>query len=373
MKTFHFLELLSELDESYIIDTMQSHERNRKVHIRKRNFAIAACFALLLIVGSFYVNMMSDRLNPDLPILVIHEEHSDGMGFQAYNAYEIDELVTQNPWKESTRIRTLPVFKNHATFQNGMMSGASREEKEEKLFEIAKLFKISEENLVIKESEFEESALFFENDNMVVSVGFDLMVTISYDPIQTIPEYLNFSSYSHRSELIQIAKYLQEMYPFLFEKKDLVVNITGGYYDFLMNQLYELSFFEQEESMEEQLINYNFRKMMFIGSETNGIWMIRFENTDLSEKTGDYPIKSLREAKKELNKGKYFTTVPYEMPGLKYVEKVELIYKNISLEEYLMPYYRFYIELPEEERENGMKCFGIYDVPAIESKNYKIK
>ena len=31
MKTFHFLKLLSELDESYIIDTMQSHERNRKV------------------------------------------------------------------------------------------------------------------------------------------------------------------------------------------------------------------------------------------------------------------------------------------------------------------------------------------------------
>ncbi len=31
-----------------------------------------------------------------------------------------------------------------------------------------------------------------------------------------------------------------------------------------------------------------------------------------------------------------------------------------------MPYYRFYVELPEAEGENGFKDYGAYDVPAVE-------
>lgn len=32
-----------------------------------------------------------------------------------------------------------------------------------------------------------------------------------------------------------------------------------------------------------------------------------------------------------------------------------------------MPYYRFYVELPEEESD-GMKTYGAYYVPAVEEK-----
>jgi hypothetical protein len=372
MNTFRFLEILGEIDETYIIDAIKSHEHAKKVHQWKRNVVMVACFGLLIVLGFIVASTRAKEYNPDLPILAIADNYADGMGFQGYMAYEIEELVSQNPWNESLQIKTLPVYKNRATFQNGILNGASKDEKEEKLVEVAELFQIPKENLIIKESETEESALFFEYDNMRVSVGFDMMVTLSYNPIQTIPDNLNFSFYSNQEELLKVAQYLKKLYPFLFEEKDMTVNITGGDYDFQINQSFGLSFFEKKGSIEEQILDYNFRKIMFFGTENSGIWMIRFEHTDLSEKIGDYPIKSMKDAKRELSKGKYFTTVPYEMPELEYVEKVELIYKNLSDEEYLMPYYRFYIELPEEERENGMKCFGIYDVPAIESEYYTI-
>lgn len=83
-------------------------------------------------------------------------------------------------------------------------------------------------------------------------------------------------------------------------------------------------------------------------------------------KVGDYPIIDSQQAKELLSKGNYITTAPYEMPGLEYVEKVELGYRAGEREAYFMPYYRFYVELPEDERENGLKTYGAYYVPAVD-------
>ena len=33
-----------------------------------------------------------------------------------------------------------------------------------------------------------------------------------------------------------------------------------------------------------------------------------------------------------------------------------------------MPYYRFYVELPEETQNNGLNTYGAYYVPAVESR-----
>ena len=74
---------------------------------------------------------------------------------------------------------------------------------------------------------------------------------------------------------------------------------------------------------------------------------------------------TLEEAEKLLINGNYLTTVPYEMPGLAHIKKAELIYRSGAREEYFMPYYRFYVELPEESQENGLKTYGAYYVPAV--------
>ena len=68
-----------------------------------------------------------------------------------------------------------------------------------------------------------------------------------------------------------------------------------------------------------------------------------------------------------LSKGNHLTTVPYEMPGLEYIRKVELVYRSETYDTYFMPYYCFYVELPEQEGENGLKTYGTYYVPAVKS------
>ena len=54
------------------------------------------------------------------------------------------------------------------------------------------------------------------------------------------------------------------------------------------------------------------------------------------------------------------------------VKKVELVYKTGDYETYYMPYYRFYVELSEEEQENGLKTYGCYYVPAVNGRYLEV-
>ena len=88
---------------------------------------------------------------------------------------------------------------------------------------------------------------------------------------------------------------------------------------------------------------------------------------DLSQILCKYRIITEGEAKDLLLKGNCITTVPYGLPEENYIAKTELVYRTGSREQYFMPYYRFYVELPEEESD-GMKTYGAYYVPAVEEK-----
>uniref|UniRef100_UPI0025E0C74F hypothetical protein n=1 Tax=uncultured Gemmiger sp. TaxID=1623490 RepID=UPI0025E0C74F len=67
--------------------------------------------------------------------------------------------------------------------------------------------------------------------------------------------------------------------------------------------------------------------------------------------------------------GHYLTTVPCEMPGEKFIRKVELIYRTGTEDAYWMPYYRFWVEVddvPEAaDQDPGLKTYGAYYVPAV--------
>ena len=93
--------------------------------------------------------------------------------------------------------------------------------------------------------------------------------------------------------------------------------------------------------------------------------MARVFRPNLSDKVGDYPIISAEEATDLLLNGNYITTVPCSMPGQEYIAGVDLVYRSGKYEEYFMPYYRFYVELPEQEQEDGLKDYGAYYIPAV--------
>lgn len=81
---------------------------------------------------------------------------------------------------------------------------------------------------------------------------------------------------------------------------------------------------------------------------------------------GDYPIIDAAEARELLKQGHFLTTAPADFPGLEYVRRLELIYRH-GWEATLIPYYRFYVELPEMAK-GERKTFGAYYVPAVEGR-----
>lgn len=61
--------------------------------------------------------------------------------------------------------------------------------------------------------------------------------------------------------------------------------------------------------------------------------------------------------------------MPCAFPGQSAIRRVEIVYRSEPVRELFIPYYRFLVELPEDllTVPEGMKHFGAYYVPAIES------
>lgn len=72
-----------------------------------------------------------------------------------------------------------------------------------------------------------------------------------------------------------------------------------------------------------------------------------------------------KEAEELLARGNYITGCGYGLPGMEYVAGSELVYRTGLTEAYYLPYYRFYVELPQQGRPDGMKTFAAYYVPAV--------
>lgn len=77
------------------------------------------------------------------------------------------------------------------------------------------------------------------------------------------------------------------------------------------------------------------------------------------------------EARNLLLEKHYITSVSEELPDEKYIAYSELVYRKGIWDETFMPYYKFLVELPFEEAGNGLKSYGAFYVPAVESEFIK--
>lgn len=75
------------------------------------------------------------------------------------------------------------------------------------------------------------------------------------------------------------------------------INIYAGDYDNDLQRNYQISFFDAGKDTTEAIINYNFRWVEFYCDDEGKLFLVRTRQTDLSEKTGDYPIITEEEAK----------------------------------------------------------------------------
>lgn len=379
-------EALGEIDDELLLES----EKRRKKKRLWLWIPAAACICLAA-VGSINHGWGKDipakvDLSAALPMLTI-SEGVDSMGFEGYMAYDISELVNGNPWSESADISHLPVYRNRLTYNEyGQAEGGDVDQMQAFMLEIADRLGMSftitddtpdektQKNITDKfasigesvpEGYFTPSKLIGTDKGMTLEVDASMTAKISFDPAVSLPGAYNFSHFASYKEVSAVAEYLEEEYRDLIAIDNPRRNIYGGDYTIHQQQMYHIEFFDGSGDLTDQIINYNFNRVAFYCDDEGKLFLARVFQPDLSEVVGNYPIISSEEALALLRNGNYITSVPWEMPGEEYVQKVELIYRAEKALAYYMPYYRFYVELPDAEEENGLLTYGAYYVPAV--------
>lgn len=329
----------------------------------RRLALLAACLAVLALL----IGRPGPDSAQDLPLLTITPD-ANGMGFEGYRAYDIEELVSANPWREENAPTRLPVFDNPCLPGEGEAAVQPDWETMETLARQTADALADETGEPVPAGQREGSRLVLEMEAVTVTVDMALTTEILFDPARPMPESCAPAG-GAACDTMAAADWLRTEYAVLLAMEDPRPAIQGGEYD-LSGQKgnYSLAFFEGAGSEEEVLLHYNLEQVEFAFDSEGALFRIRLHRPDLSHKLGDYPLITAREAEEMLLAGQYLTSVPYDMPGRAYVARVELLYRSESWQSCYMPYYRFYVELPQEAGENGMKCFGAYYVPAVEPR-----
>lgn len=391
MKSERILNAMGNIDDK-LVEAAQPTAKAKKGGGLKWA-AAAACLAAALVGGFALYGRLSapDRL--DLPVLDITPKGgASAYGFEGYMAYDVSELAGANPWTEQTRLKTLPVYRNPVDYDRagapkspvsdetfaamkarlleaaehlglGNVQVTDNAPSQEEIDAVKEKFgSVGEE---VPEGYFGPTEVMAEQDGVKLSVGADLAVRIEFDPVIELPGEVHFSNNGTYEETKAAAEYLLEEYRDLLGMKKPRVSVTGGDYTYDGQQMFGVEFFDSAGDKSQQIVNYNFNSARFFCDDGGKLWLVRLNQPDLSQKVGDYPIIRVKEARELLCAGRYITTVPERFPGEEHIAKVELIYRDSGHDPYLMPYYRFFVEVPDMAQDNGLKTYGAYYVPAV--------
>ena len=320
MKSERLLNYIGQIDDRIIAeaDTQALHMKP-VIHTWFRwATAAAACIVVAVIAGITFIPSDSpiDSID-ELPMLTIGgETGSYSFGFEGLMAYDISELQNGNPWTEETKLDTLPVYQNTA-YPNGESGEYTRTE--------------------------------FEN-------GVQL------------PDNYSFTYYETTEQQAKdVMEYLLAEYRSVVDMNSPALDLFGDYNIYGQRGFWFYAY-ENSGNLTDRIIGYNFNRVRFSPNDDGALWIIDRYKADLSQMIGEYPIITAREAKELLLQNRYISTVMEVLPGEEYIASVELVYRTDRYVEVFMPYYRFLVELPTMQVDNGLKTFGAYYVPAVESR-----
>ncbi|NMA93768.1 MAG: hypothetical protein GX975_03805 [Clostridiales bacterium] len=398
MKNELIFKAIGEVDDRYILEAAPAVTRKTQKQTWVKWIAIAACLALFVYAGSKLLPSR-DIVQPDippigditkadnppeevamhpsgLPMLTIAAD-SGGYGFEGFSAYDISQLENDNPWTVDSQLESLPVFRNttqsdsagipiHGLSADEMLARAK--DAADTLGLVIDKSYVTEETAYINPNEqiTVPGAAIVECGDIEIFVWPDGWLRIMMKESLSLPEQYKFNDDLSDEQATETLEYLIAEYAGIVDMKSPALAISARYgRDGGRSLTYKV--YEGSGDLTEKILGYNFNYTIFCPDFDDNLHIIHRYNYDLSEKVGDYPIISAQQAKELLLNGNYITSVPYEIPGPEYVKKIELVYRVTSFEEVYMPYYLFYIELPETELENGIKSYGFYYVPAIHS------
>ena len=391
MKAEDISEAMNNINEDFI----ESANERRKPKSRKSAWikwvSAAAAIAVFAFAGAkaFVPNRPEQNDNPvggteseygaSLPILEYVESSAAAYGFEGYLAYDISELENGNPWNEKMAFEALPVFRNNSFNEVGIAyPGIGEEAMLQKLNSITggehgetEYSRVGDfsSGSGIPDDFVNRIEADFGNHTIEIQSNGTIVVTYNGFGGEELPDDISFT-YTETSEgdAYRAISYICQNYCDFLDKGNTTFVTSGDYtFDGEFSRNYRIYDFSGDEI--NDMLNFAFNEIQLAPNDEGKLMLIRVnDKLSCAERIGDYPIISTEEAKDMLLDGGYITTAPYEMPGKKYIAKAELVYRSGIGENIWMPYYRFLVELPEMEQENGLKNFGAYYVPAVKAE-----
>lgn len=386
MRGNEFLDKMELIDPAYI-EAADTKLKTKKTVLVKWG-AMAACLCLV-VVGALMIGQQGAPQPPDstnLEPITIPELGGESMGFEGYLFHDISELRNGNPWSETVGLTALPVYRNGSYDPTGagFPIGLSETEMRERLDHVASSLGLevlsteaSTDGFTLVDGEMvpltEPTAIYADTTegeiNIYADGGIDYWLP---DEGLALPDVYSLTDHDTTDEEAEIIlSYLTNAYSELLGFAEPKAVSFGDYNIYGELQRRYMAYDVSGDDVED-IINYNFRCVSFAPNDEGNLWLIRIKDGLLSaEKLGDYPIITTTEATERLTAGYYQTSVPDVFPGEEYIGKVELVYRTGRFEEMFLPYYRFYVLLPEEAMantsatENGLVTYGAYYVPAI--------
>lgn len=301
----------------------------------------------------------------------------EGAGFEGLMYYTIKELYEMNlanhPLDSTMEFDTLPIYKDEAHSDTGIGIALSETQLNEIAQEIAgvldaEILEITPEKIKI-DGRWMVYTVFAKTEQAKITVYGDgkIRIDFSWYDIDTgehnttmlLPDSIN------NDDTEAVVNYWIKQLPEILNGQTYQTTLMSEYtFDGTLLSTY--GYYEYSDDPVENLLNYTIRQgNVGLDEKGNLTYIIIVNDLTYAEKIGDYPVISVEDAKNLLLDGYYLTSVPYDITDKHTIAGVELIYKNPLYGEYIVPYYRYYVELPEETH-NSLKCYGAYYVPAIE-------
>lgn len=390
MKGNELLDKMGQIAPEYIEAADAQPVKKRGSWIKWAGAAACLGVAVLGTVLLLPRSQPQTEENKELPMLSVSADVS-ASGFEGYMAYDISELVNNNPWSENSAISTLPVYKNQTGFdENHNLTGADFDTMEELALETAEKLGLDKNSLSITddtpdeeyqikvtekfesigqsvpEGYFDPTKIIVEAQGIEIEVDKTLTVTVYFEPPIALPSEYNFTHFATYDEKMAVAQYFKEQYSDFIGADSSQMNIYGGDYDIYGRQKFSVGFFSTCDNEAQNIVSYNFNRTAFHCDDDGKLFIARAYCPDLSEKMGEYPIISVSKARELLLNGNYISDVMYGFSGEEFIRKTELVYRTSVYDEYFMPFYRFYVELPDAKRDNGLNTYGAFYVPAVD-------
>lgn len=328
----------------------------------------------------------------ELPMLILGGSNTGAYGFEGYMAYDIDALVSANPWQAGSSPQALPVYRSTAAPDaEGIVPKPDFAAMQAVLLDIAGRLGYQPADIIIQDDYpneetirivtekyaatgdtvppefFAAGMVYWEQNGIRIEVESNLTTTIHLEPAVTLPEGYDFTHFASYENKAKVAQYLLAEYATLLDMEEPMLALEGGDQNIYGQRSFDIAFYEGAGDATQQLLHYFFNQVQFHCDDEGKLFIIRLYNKDLSQKLGDYPIITPEEALQLAEDGHYVTSAPEAYPGSALVAKTELVYRNGREETYL-PYYRLYAELPTMESDNGVKTYAAYYVPAVQGQ-----